>query len=383
MKTHQVKFIEGGDQYFSDLIEAIDRAQEEVLFLTYIFEADSVGIRVATALKRAAHRGVRVRLMIDAHGSLRMPQSFIDSYFSDGVHFERFRPKKFPWVRFDLFPRLHAKLVVIDRKESFIGGMNIIADHLEAKEKLYKHDYMAHIHGPIASMAADYCQWLMSTHGKRLGNLIRGQSEVFINQILKKKKESQDIEFLVRDNLLRRRDIYREYIRKIKRAKSEVLIANAYFLPPQSMLRALRKAAKRGVRVRLLLQGISEFPILKAASRNLYAQLLGDGVEILEHNNYLVHEKVAVIDQEWATLGSHNLDPTSVFFNLEANAVFHRKEDCDALRRLILRSIEGKTQARQLEEFSKRALWRKAVDLCALWVLKVSFSIFTQPDLYN
>ena len=127
--------------------------------------------------------------------------------------------------------------------------------------------------------------------------------------------------FVSRDNVRHRRNIERAYLAAIKAAKTEVLIAVPYFLPGRRLRQTLLAAARRGVRVEILLQGAADHPIMQLATEAMYAQLLEAGVVIYEYEAAMLHAKVAVIDQHWATVGSSNLDPFSLLLNREANIV--------------------------------------------------------------
>ena len=176
---------------------------------------------------------------------------------------------------------------------------------------------------------------------------------------------------MIRDNLRNRREIEQAYLTAIHNARSEILIANAYFLPGVRFRRALVAAAQRGVQVTLLLQGRVEYVLLHYASRALYGQLLQAGVEIQEHHKSFLHAKVAVIDRRWATVGSSNIDPFSLLMSREANIVVRNVPFAEELRREVRRIIASRRQAagaRGLEEPLVRAQGRRLgrLRLCPL-----------------
>jgi cardiolipin synthase len=380
---HTREWVEGGEEYFRRLEESIDAAKFEILFVVYIFEPDEVGHRIASALVRASKRGVKVRLIVDAIGSINLSDSFIQTYFSKLDRFQVFRPRSFFAFGLNFFPRLHSKIIVIDREILWIGGLNIIRDHLLGIGKECKHDFAVRLTGPVVEEATLYARWINRSRRLRLKQWMYRQKN--LRSIKKESRDagSSDIEFLVRDNLLQRREIYKSYLRAIRSAEREITIATAYFLPPKSFLTAIKNAAKRGVRVRLLLQGVADVPILKMATRSLYLDLTKSGIEILEHRDYIVHEKVAVVDDSWATIGSHNLDPISVFFNLEANVIFRNAESCRELRAIIEKSMAGQVENLSLQLNREESFYRRAINRLALSLLKLSFSLFTRPNNYN
>jgi cardiolipin synthase len=176
---------------------------------------------------------------------------------------------------------------------------------------------------------------------------------------------AQTAKLVIRDNLRNRREIEQAYLTAIHSARSEILIANAYFLPGIRFRRALAAAARRGVRVTLLLQGRVEYLLLHYASRALYGQLLEAGVEIQEHHKSFLHAKVAVIDKRWSTVGSSNIDPFSLLMSREANLVVRDTGFADELVRELRGLIA--TGARRLApiDWKNRPAYHKAAVWCA------------------
>lgn len=379
-EQHQLQWFDGGDSYFSELIRAIESAQREILFICYIFEADEVGTPVAKALQEAQQRGVKVRLLLDGIGAEDLSKAFQQKYFSKLYRYQIFRPCEDLLSRLRLFPRLHTKLVVFDRETAFIGGINITKDHLSKMNASCKHDYAVKVTGPIIPEITSYARWLTRSRRKNIRKWV--SSERNLRRLRKKSQQGNEseIQFLIRDNFLKRKEIYRSYFQAIRSAQREIIICAAYFMPPQSFLRELKKASKRGVKVSILLQGVPEYKSLKLATQSLYDDLMRAGIEILEHEKCVVHEKVAIIDENWATLGSHNLDPTSILFNLEANLVFRNPKHCAELKEIVQTNIQKGSKPISLE---KRGLFRRLTDWFVLRLVKLSLSIFTRPGLYN
>ena len=180
--------------------------------------------------------------------------------------------------------------------------------------------------------------------------------------------------FLVRDNLRHRRAIERCYVEAIRGAQRQVDIVSAYFYPDRSIRHALRDAARRGVRVRLLLQGRWDYRMAELAAYALCDELLGHGVEIHEYRSAFLHAKVAVVDDDWATVGSSNIDPLSLLLNLEANVVVRDHGFAEELRREIDHAVEGSVPV-TLESVGsgpRRALRRGFIAWCARLYLRVA-----------
>ena len=348
MSTHRVSgneltLLRNGAAYFPQLCESVSRAHQSVYLETYIFAFDEAGQMVAQALRQAAERGVVVRVLLDGFGSAELPGSFVDEMRKSGVEVHWFRPDISPFTlsrsRMRRLRRMHRKLAVIDGKEAFVGGINIIHDVPAALQLAAPRlDYAVKIQGELAGEVEAVMQHLWEmvswvSFRKRIRE--KGWRLYRI-----KRHPDSDVHLVLRDNVRHRRDIERAYLKAIANAKEEVIIANAYFLPGRLFIRALVHAAQRGVRVVVLLQGRVEYRIQHYATLALYGRLLAAGVEIFEYHTSFLHAKVAVVDGEWATVGSFNIDPFSLLLAREANLVVLNKGFAGDLRASLMESVE-------------------------------------------
>lgn len=317
---NQLALLQNGTVFFPQLCADIDAAQHSIYLETYIFAADATGLMVADALQRAAARGVVVRVVLDGFGSAGLPHSLVADLRTAGIEVEWFRQKISPFtLRRSRLRRMHRKLAVMDGEVAFVGGINIIDDI--AKHSVFsvpRLDYAVRVQGTVAGEIHMAMRRLWSAvswanfrkRGKRIQRFVFDRP---------KHVAAPDITFLLRDNLRHRRDIERAYLRAIAGAQREIIIASAYFLPGRVFRRALVQAARRGVRVVLLLQGRIEYRLQHYATHALYDRLLAAGVEIYEYQASYLHAKVAVVDGQWATVGSSNIDPFSLLLAREAN----------------------------------------------------------------
>ena len=318
---NQLILLQNGTDYFPALEAAIDQATQYVYLECYIFANDATGQCIAAALMRAAHRGVATHLLIDGFGAQAYPAKSLQALRTAGVEALVYRPEISP-LRFQRqrLRRLHRKLSVIDQRYAFVGGINII-DDITAPGMPPRFDYAVRVEGPLVlpmlrevrNMHARVA-WTQLHTSRRADPIALPGPEPAGNM---------RAAFLLRSNLRHRRDIEHAYLRAIGKARREIIIANAYFLPSRRFKRALIHAATRGVRVRLLLQGMNDHPWAHYASRSLYDQLLSKGIEIYEYQPSELHAKVAVIDSDWSTVGSSNLDPLSLVLSREANVVVY------------------------------------------------------------
>ncbi|MDD2720122.1 MAG: cardiolipin synthase ClsB [Gallionella sp.] len=342
---NQLSLLQNGAEYFPQLASDIEAAQHSVFLETYIFEADQIGSMISAALQRAARRGVKVRVMLDGFGSAELPQVWAAELATAGVELQWFRPEISPFTlqrnRRRRLRRLHRKLAAIDDAIAYVGGINIIDDIPRggniAAPRL---DYAVRVEGLLAHEVTEEMRHLWgvvkwATLRRRIGRM-RAQLRRKPHQT-----EAGSLQFLLRDNLRHRRDIERAYLQAIAAARSEVIIANAYFLPGRPLRQALKAAAARGVRVVLLLQGRVEHRLQHYATLALYGQLLEDGIELYQYHHSFLHAKVGVVDGDWATVGSSNLDPFSLLLAREANLVVRDTDFSGALRGSLLQAIQS------------------------------------------
>jgi cardiolipin synthase len=344
---NRITLLKSGAEYFPRLEAEIDAARHEIHLETYIFKADATGRAIADALARAARREVAVYVLVDGFGSQDLDPALIRRMEAAGVHFLMYRPNISPWsLRHARLRRLHRKIAVMDARVAFVGGINVLDDVDEPGHTLPRFDYAVRVEGPMLSKIHPVVKWLwrlVSTTQMRA----RKPDPVRLEPSLEHRGRERAA-FVTRDNLGHRREIERAYLEAIGRARSEILIANAYFFPGQPFRWALVDAAMRGVRVILLLQGRVEYVLQHYASRALYGTFLDAGIEIHEYHRSFLHAKVAVIDRHWATVGSSNIDPYSLLLAREANVVIEDEGFAAQLRESLLAAMsEGAAQVRR------------------------------------
>ncbi len=335
-----IELLKSGAEFFPALIAAIASAQREVHLQSYIYEDDGVGRSVAQALMLAAQRGVAVRVLLDGFGS----KAFVASSTYAALEHAGARVLVFrPWRRLTAFRRhrlrrMHRKLVVVDGRLAFIGGINIVDDFEKPHSPHRRLDYAVSVEGPLMAHIHDAACSLWGrvswSHFRRRWRPTRRIDAVT------QTCGSVHADLLLRDNFKHRRDIEEAYLSAIEGARSEIVIANAYFFPSRGFRDALAAAVRRGVRVVLLLQGKVEYWFQHYASRALYADLLRSGVEIHEYHWSYLHAKVAVVDGAWLTVGSSNIEPFSLMLAKEANIVMHDNASALAMRSNLMEEMQ-------------------------------------------
>jgi cardiolipin synthase len=336
---NHLKLLRNGAEYFPALEAAIQDAKHEVYLETYIYQEDVIGRRIGNALKKAAHRGVKVYLLLDGFGSQDFSATFLQGFQLAGVNVMFYRQKISPWTfKKNRLRRLHRKVVVIDGSVGFVGGINIIDDNNVPEEATPRVDYAVEIRGALLAPLLNSVQKLW----KHLAWLqLRQVPQQYAQAKTQINAQYHEVKaaLVLRDNVLHRRDIEEAYLEAIANAKEEIIIANSYFVPGWRFRKALMDAADRGVSVKLLLQGRIEYLVM-LATQAFYRTFLAHGIEIYEYSKSFMHSKVSVIDQEWSTVGSSNIDPVSLLLAREANVVVRDYFFAEELRASILQSIQ-------------------------------------------
>ncbi|SAL12951.1 phospholipase D-like domain-containing protein [Caballeronia humi] len=367
---NEVRLLKSGVELFPALLERIDNARHDITLETYIFANDDTGRAVSEALVRASVRGVRVRVITDGIGTQKNLPMFTEWEHANVEH-RIYNPHLFGPLGFS---RTHRKLAVIDDTVAFCGGINIVDDFDQdgARLEFARWDFAVEVKGPVVADVheAFNMQWLRIRLGVKptqprqpsceqqetadtgshrvprgaTWRAIRAKRRARLGEI--HAVDQPCVAFVARDNLLNRRAIEKAYLRAIAHAEHEVLLANPYFMPGRKLRRALVQAAQRGVRVSLVI-GRKEFVALDHATPFLYANLLKHGVRIAEYEKTMLHGKVAVVDADWGTVGSSNLDALSLVLNNEANMVLVNHPEIARLHDGILAAFD---EGRRIDE---------------------------------
>jgi cardiolipin synthase len=388
---HRVNLLQGGLEFFPALVAAIDTSVREVRLETYIFHFDDAGEQIAAALARAAQRGVNVYLLVDGFGTPEVPAVWVQRFAAAGVNWKQFSPLGRWGLLLPMgWRRLHRKLCVIDADLAFCGGINILDDFFDPSygvQESARFDFAVSVRGPLVQDV----HRVMVQFWSRL-QITRQLEHMDFRHARQTWKESGQLQravashpdrregvtttgsramLVLRDNLRNRNSIERAYRRAIAGAQREVLIANAYFLPGGKLRRALVHAAKRGVKVRLLLQGRYEYFMQYHGARPVFGMLLAAGVEIHEYSSGFLHAKVAVVDGRWATVGSSNLDPLSLLLAREANVVVDDVEFAQSLRARLMTAMDAHGTQLDAHAYALRPWRQRLLDRLAFGMMRL------------
>ncbi|MDO9193934.1 MAG: phospholipase D-like domain-containing protein [Undibacterium sp.] len=356
---NDIALLHCGADFFSKMLSEIDQATQEIYLETYIFADDATSSKVQVALCRAAARGVQVRVIVDWIGcGDGRSDLLVKDFAKAGVACRRFNP----WFKRGL-ARTHRKICVIDRRAALVGGLNIIDDFISDDGSgqvldFPRWDFAVHVTGDLVAQIhfEVKAQWLkMGKMGliSRL-KLIRNLR----SQVRSSSHQPMMAALVVRDNLRNRTTIQKAYLQALGLARKRAILANPYFAPGGKLRRALISAASRGVDVTLLI-GVGQFHLQDAVANSFYPKLLLHGVKIVEYGKTQLHAKVAVIDHDWATVGSSNFDGLSLFVNQEANIVIRNQVFADSLTTYLEQGISDGVPV-DAKEYANKAWYKRA-----------------------
>ena len=398
---HQLKLLQGSAEFFPELIRAIDAARSHIQLETYIFNFHGEGALVAAALERAGTRGLRVWVVVDGVGTPELSDDWRVRFDKAGVEWRIYSPLGALGLLIpNRWRRLHRKLCVIDGQVAFCGGINILDDLYDPQYgslKTPRLDFAVCATGALVQQVQEACTqlwWrLKAVRNVRQQNFPEAFSSFkaaglhfpwLHNSNTEEQKWVARAGLLLRDNVSHRSQIEKAYLKAIAKARHEIVIANAYFLPGRKLRQALVLAAQRGVKVRLLLQGRYEYFMQYHAARPVYRQMLDSGVEIFEYTQSFLHAKVAVIDahheRPWATVGSSNLDPFSLLLAREANVVVADGHFAKRLHEALTQAIQHNSLRIMPQTLKERSQFLRALDWIAFGLMR--FAIWITGNRY-
>ena len=397
---NELRLLKAGQALFPAMCEQIERAHHSIWLALYLVSPYGQSGAVLQALQRAARRGVKVHLVADGVGSHDAPPSMWTQLRSEGIDVVIHRPFHRIWGMFNSsdWRRMHFKLCVIDESVSFVGGINLIDDRFDLHNgwsDTIRLDYAVEACGPVSTpvLHTIKAMWTRAQFGQdwrdELWPLVQDSGRMrrlrhLWQQARMRLTPSEQAPFakaasnphptrcafVLRDNLRQRRTIERAAIQAIKQARHEIDIVTPYFYPGRQLRLALRHAAARGVRVRLLLQGKVDLPIAGLAARVLYDELIRHGIEIHEYQKAFLHAKVMRVDKDWCTIGSSNLDPLSLVLNMEANVIVRDQH----FTATLTRELESDFADSQLVQLA--ATQRHWADRMGHWLFRMAAKLY-------
>lgn len=328
-----IRLLYGGEDFFQQLEQLIDLAQSELHLQTYRLAEDATGMRVAEALRNAAARGVKIYILLDAYGSGGLSKNFIVSLKEAGIQTRFFSPLFF-FQGWFFGRRLHHKIALADDRLAIIGGINISDNYRGTESAPAWLDFAIWLEGSVCSQIQEICQELWGRKFLKTVKLLRRSKAPG-------QKVTERIKVIHNDWFRYKNQVDDRYRQAVQEAKSSILIVASYFLPGLRFRMALVKAAKNGISVRLVLAGRSDVPIVKHAGTHLYRFFLKNGIEIFEWHESVLHAKVMMIDGNWFTLGSFNLNYLSTYGSIETNVESTDSHTVRQLSKELDRVVKG------------------------------------------
>jgi cardiolipin synthase A/B len=370
-RDNEVELLLDGPETLSAMLDAIESAEHHVHFETYIFADDEVGTEFAAALAAKAREGVTVRVIYDAIGSRGGEDGFWTALEEAGVVVREFNPADPIQDQnpFDIDTRDHRKLLIVDGRVAFTGGINIDRNYVKASD--------------VVGGQSSSSGW-RDTHIRIAGPAVAAFQELFVglweklDEPLAEPPYAPPPRRLDQGNTRVRvlaslggdgevSDIWVAYQAAAKVAAERIWITQSYFAPDDELLAAITEAAGRGVDVRILVAGFSDSDLLLNASRAYYADLLEAGVKVFESQEHIMHAKTMVVDGYWSTVGSSNLDYLSFLHNHEANAVILGAEFAAELEDVFVADL-GNAKPIEAEQWRQRSLWQRAKELGSYFI---------------
>lgn len=325
---NKVTLLFDGPQTMSEMLKAINGARNHINLETYIFDQDELGIQFADALIAKRQAGVTVNILYDSVGTIGVPAEFFDRMRQAGVNLLEYNPINPAKVKGDDWKvnnRDHRKVLIVDGKTAFTGGINISADYSKGslfrssgKQSKQKDDVgWRDTHIKIEGPAVQTFQWLFVRQWATQDRTNLPEADYFPQPVIAGDKVVR----VLASDPGGQFEIFKAYSLAIQEAKKSIHLTSAYFVPDRQTIDALIAAAKRGVDVKIVLPGVSDSGLVFHASHSLYDELLSNGIKIYHLKLAVLHAKTAVIDGTWSTVGSTNIDMRSFLHNSELNVV--------------------------------------------------------------
>lgn len=310
---NDAELVKGGKPYFSTLYEMIDQAKQAIQLQVYIFEEDETGKAVAAKLASAASRGVQVQVLLDGYASRNLSTDFKNHLRNSGIKLRFFEPI-LKGGNFYFGRRLHHKIVVCDGKTSMIGGINISDRYNDTPGEPAWLDWAIRVEGDVSYELFKLCNLVFA---KNPEDMVVLKKQEIVNTT------NVDLYCPIRirrnDWVMGKNQISASYLEMFRNAKNEIIIMSSYFIPSSFFRHHMIKALKKGVKIKLILAGISDVGIAKYAERYLYRWAVRHGIEIHEYKHNILHGKVAVSDKKFVTIGSYNINDISALASIELN----------------------------------------------------------------
>ncbi len=372
---NKVVLLDDGPITMQAMMNALRTARDHINLETYIIEADEVGRAFADLLIQKRAAGVQVNLIYDSVGALTTPPEYFERLRAGGINLLEYNPIN-PLKangKWDINQRDHSKLLIVDGRIAFTGGVNISrvygksslirgknrqAPPEDAKESAWRDTHMQ-IEGPVV---AEFQKLFLDTWRRQTG------SDITAKRYFPPLKPEGNALVRALGSTADQEDysVYKTYVSALSSASNYVHLTTAYFVPDQQIVEAMKEAAQRGVDVKIIFPSFTDHELILYAGRSFYDELLQAGVKIYERRIAMLHAKTAVVDGVWSTIGSTNLDMRSFLHNDELNAVILNVDFAEKMEALFQRDLRDSDQI-TLETWRQRGIGQKMKE----WAVRV------------
>jgi cardiolipin synthase A/B len=371
---NKIKLVPGGRPYFDHLLQMINKSKRVIQLQVYIYDNDETGKQVTEALKAAVKRNVQVFLMADGYASQHLSKAFIHEISEAGIHFRFFEPL-FRSRHSYFGRRLHHKVIVVDDRFAMVGGVNISNHYNDLPGQKGWLDFALHMEGEVAKELCRICQKIWNGYLPVKKISVCNEQPTTLSADV-----DQYCKLRVRRNdwITKKNQISRSYLEMFMDAKEEIIMMSGYFIPGPIIRKYMKKAVKRGVKIKLILAGISDVKIAKSAERYMYNWLFRNKIEVFEYRPCVLHGKVAVYDNKWATIGSYNVNIISAYASVELNIDVNNPEFASMLQNTMEKIIQRDCLQVTAEKFSHHSnLLNRFAEWMSYWFVRLLFFLFT------
>lgn len=367
---NSVQLLQSGEVFFSQLEKLIKEARHLIHFQIYIFEPDTSGKIIADLLTEAAMRGVKIHMVLDGYGSQNFPESWKRKFKESGIQLFFYSPFKLgKYLHMGM--RLHHKIMIFDEKTALIGGINISNPYSAYTHKTPWLDFALTVQGKVIQDLLQICNSTLHTVNSR--NKHRSKLSVQSSNI---GHLPVHIRVLQNNWLQARFGISKRYRQQIRKSENQIIILASYFVPSIALKRLLKNASQRGVKVWIVLGAISDVGIVKHATQYFYEDMLKAGIQLFEWRPSVLHAKVALIDKQWMSIGSYNLNHLSDFGSIECNLEIHDEAFCSQteifLKDLILKDCDNISW---IQYHKRYGYFQKVYNALCYWLVRLSLNL--------
>ena len=370
-KATSLKFLESGEEYFTTLLELIQNAQKLIYLQVYTLDPDNTGNMIISALEEAVKRGVKAYVLVDAYGSKDLTTKRIRQMQDAGIHCRRFSPIVF--FKFRAGRRLHHKITVADGQSAIIGGINISDKYRGDEKNLPWLDFGLYISGPVAVDLQRLC--VRMYYPDRIDESMK----------LVKKTGQSTGEYpacVVHSDWFRRKNkINYHFKRALRHAEKDIIIICSYFIPSFRLITLLKNASKRGIKIELYLQGKSDVPIVRDATRFFYRIFFKHNMKIFEFPDRILHGKLWMVDDQILSVGSYNFNHLSEYTSVETNMQVAHAQFCETVKDKLETIFEAYAEPvpeefyiKKLKSFNRFRLWLSYTVTTVLMKLAFAFT---------